>query len=206
MTISGQIALAAIIPAVFVFCGLIKQKVLEWFLLILCKEHTLSRSTNRVSRNYPTFVFKSTSSFISCLCWLAPWIASHTSVMIMIITLLESHMGKLILNHLIGNNCAEFGVGLLDSYFFKLSLESDSLELWFWTVGFKTILSHNDNITKLSGLNTIGRISLSLNLTLKLSFEPRFCMFIVNGYYTKKQTLVVLRLLVNYVLICQNIC
>ena len=30
-------------------------------------------------------------------------------------------------NHLTGNNCAEFGVGLLDSYFFKLSLGSDSL-------------------------------------------------------------------------------
>ena len=37
----------------------------------------------------------------------------------------------------------------------------------------------------------------SLNLTPMLSFEPRFRMFIINGYYTKKQTLVVLRLLVN---------
>ena len=104
--------------------------------------------------------------------------------MIMTINLRESHMGKLMLNHMIGNNCAEFGEGLL----------------------VKTILSHNDNITKLSGLNTIRRISLSLNLTSKLSFEPKFCMFIINGYYTKKQTLVVFRVLVNYILICQNIC
>ena len=49
--------------------------------------------------------------------------------MIMTINLRESHMGKLMLNHMIGNNCAEFGEGLLDSYFFKLSLESDSLKL-----------------------------------------------------------------------------
>ena len=38
----------------------------------------------------------------------------------------------------------------------------------------------------------------SLNLTSKLSFEPGFCMFIINGYYTKKQTLVVLGLLVYH--------
>ena len=205
MIISGQIALATIIPALFAFCGLIKQKVLEWFLLILCKEHALSRSTNRVSRNYPTFVFKNTSIFVSCLCWLAQWLTFHTSVMIMTISLIESHMGKLILNHLIGNDCPKFGVELLDNYFFKLSLGSDSLELWFWTVGFKTILSHNDNITKLSGLNKIRRISLSLNLTPMLSFEPRFRIFIINGYYTKKKTLVVFRLLLNHVLMCQNI-
>ena len=49
--------------------------------------------------------------------------------MIMTIKFMELHMGKLMLNHLIGNNCAEFGVGRLDSYFFKLSLEGYSLEL-----------------------------------------------------------------------------
>ena len=87
-------------------------------------------------------------------------------------------------NHLTGNNGAEFGVGLLDSYFFKLSLGSDSLELRFWTVGSKTILSYNNNITKLSGLDKTRRISLSLNLTPKLCFEP-FRMFIINCYYTK---------------------
>ena len=42
MTISKQIAFAAIFyfGQVFVFCEL------EWFLLIICKEHTLSRSQN----------------------------------------------------------------------------------------------------------------------------------------------------------------
>ena len=30
---------------------------------------------------------------------------------------------------------------------------------------------------------------LSLYLTPTLSFEPRFCMFIINGYYTKSKCL-----------------
>ena len=49
--------------------------------------------------------------------------------MIMTINLIESDMEKLMLNHLIGNICGEFGVEILDSYFFKLSLGSDYLEL-----------------------------------------------------------------------------
>ena len=50
-------------------------------------------------------------------------------------------MGKLILNHLIGNNYPEFRNGLLDRYFFKLTLGSDCLELCLWTVTFKPILT-----------------------------------------------------------------
>ena len=51
MTIAEQIALAAVFyfGQVFVFFRLINKKMLEWFLLILCKEHTLTRSTNLVS-------------------------------------------------------------------------------------------------------------------------------------------------------------
>ena len=49
--------------------------------------------------------------------------------MFMITNLIEPRMGKLILNNLIGNNCPEFYNGLLESYFFKLTLESDFLEL-----------------------------------------------------------------------------
>ena len=48
---------------------------------------------------------------------------------------------KLTLNHLIGNNCPEFHNGLLDSYFFKLTLGSDCFKLCFWTVAFKTFLT-----------------------------------------------------------------
>ena len=42
---------------VFVFCILISKSVLEWFLLIICKEHSLHRSTNIFSRNHPTLSF-----------------------------------------------------------------------------------------------------------------------------------------------------
>ena len=43
--------------------------------------------------------------------------------------MVEARMGKLILNHLIGNNSPEFCDELLDSYLFKLTLGSDCLKL-----------------------------------------------------------------------------
>ena len=47
MTIQEQIVIAAIFcfGQVFVFCRLINKNVLEWFLL-MCQEHTLTKSTN----------------------------------------------------------------------------------------------------------------------------------------------------------------
>ena len=47
-TLSEQIPLVAIFyfGKVFVFCWFISENVLEWFLLIICKETTLARSTN----------------------------------------------------------------------------------------------------------------------------------------------------------------
>ena len=45
------------------------------------------------------------------------------------------------LNHFIGNNCPEFRDGLLDSYFFQLTLRSGCLEFCSWAVAFKTILT-----------------------------------------------------------------
>ena len=95
----------------------------------------------------------------------------------MIFNLIETHMGKLILNHLIGNNCPEFRNGLMDSYFFKLTLGIDYLELCFWTVTFKTILKYN------------SAHILSLNLTPKLNFESRFHMFSIYVYYKKSKRL-----------------
>ena len=53
----------------------------------------------------------------------------------------EPRMRKLILNHVTGNNCPEFRNGLLGSYFFKLALEMDFLELCFRRVALKTILT-----------------------------------------------------------------
>ena len=87
----------------------------------------------------------------------------------MITNLIKPWMGKLILNHLIGNNFPEFHIRLLGSYLFKLTLGSDCLELCFWTVAFKTILI--------------------LNLTSKLSFEPRFRVLIIIVYYKKSERL-----------------
>ena len=68
-------------------------------------------------------------------------------VSFMITNLIELCMEKLILNHLIGNNCPEFCNGLPDSYFFKPILRSDCLEVCLWTVTFKS--SWFSNITKI---------------------------------------------------------
>ena len=56
MAVSEQIPLADIFyfGQVFVFCRLIKN-ALEW-LLLMCKEHTQSRSIN-LSTNHPTLNF-----------------------------------------------------------------------------------------------------------------------------------------------------
>ena len=72
--------------------------------------------------------------------------------------------------------------------FFKLTLGSDCLEPFFGPVAFKIIL------TQWYCRNTNSLNMLSLNLTPKFSFTSRFRMFIINVYYTKKETLVVLLL------------
>ena len=48
----------------------------------------------------------------------------------MITNLIQPRMGKLMLNHLIGNTCPEFCNGLLASCFFKFTLGSNCLELF----------------------------------------------------------------------------
>ena len=54
MTTSEQIALVTtyFCGQVFIFCDLINKNVLEWFLLIMCRERTLSGSTNLLSKNH----------------------------------------------------------------------------------------------------------------------------------------------------------
>ena len=56
---SEEIALAAMFyfEQVFLFCMLINKNVLEWILLMVCKEHTLLGSTNLFSRNHPKLCF-----------------------------------------------------------------------------------------------------------------------------------------------------
>ena len=55
--ISEQIALDTVFhfEQVFLFCRLVNKNVLEWFLLIICKGHTPTVSTNPFSRDHPTF-------------------------------------------------------------------------------------------------------------------------------------------------------
>ena len=104
---------------VFIFCILIDKNVLERFLLIMCKEHTLTRSTNVISRNHyvlveeekagkcPTVLADMNLAFYQLLALIAQWIALHTSLfMFMISNLIEPRMGKLILNHLIVQSSA----------------------------------------------------------------------------------------------------
>ena len=80
----------------------------------------------------------------------------------MITNWIEPHMGKMILNHLVGNNCPLFHNGLPESYFFKLNVGSDCLGLCFWTIPFKTILTQyyykNINRFQTRTLNTSRRI------------------------------------------------
>ena len=76
-------------------------------------KHTLNRSTNVIG-NHPTLFFFDKEFD-------------------------RTRTGMLILNHLIENNCPQFRDGLLDSYFFKLTLGSDCLELRLWEFAFKTI-------------------------------------------------------------------
>ena len=86
--------------------------------------------------------------FYQLLAVIAWWVAfMQVYVSFMITNLIELGMEKLILNHMIGNNCPEFCNGLPDSYFFKLILRSDCLEVCFWTITFKS--SWFSNITKI---------------------------------------------------------
>ena len=98
-------------------------------------------------------------------------------------------MGKLILNHLIGNSCPVFHYGHLECHFFKLTLGNDCLELFLDSrfkiypdsVMLQKSLSLSNQSFKYNALHMP-----SLNLTQKLPFEPMFSMFIINVYYTNR--------------------
>ena len=71
----------------------------------------------------------------------------------------------------------------------QLTLRSDCLELCF-SIAFKTIWTQkyykNNSCFQTRALNEIWRIYRLYNyITPTLSCEPRFGMFIINGYYTK---------------------
>ena len=62
----------------------------------------------------------------------------------------------------------------------ELTLESDYLELCFWSV----ILQKHQSLSSQNSIRNSAHMS-PLNMTPTLSFQPRFCMFIINSSYTK---------------------
>ena len=93
-------------------------------------------------------------------------------VMFRITNLIEPCLEKLILNHFIRNNYPEFRSGPLESQFFKLTLGSFPDQ----SPSNQSFQGNSLHIT-------------SLDLTHKLFFELRFCIFIIKGYYTKSKRL-----------------
>ena len=76
---------------------------------------------------------------------------------------------------------------------FEMILANDCLELCFWTVAFKTILTRycykNSSRFQTRTLNTILCICRFYIWLPTLPFGPMFRMFIINGYYTKSKRL-----------------
>ena len=68
-------------------------------------------------------------------------------VMFMITNLIKPRIGKLILTHLIGNNCPEFRNGLLDCYFIKLTLR---MIAWNFVSGHPVSVILQKCITKMA--------------------------------------------------------
>ena len=79
--------------------------------------------------------------------------------MFMITNLITPCMGKLILNHLIENNCLEFRNGFLGSYFFKLTLGSYCLEL-----------ASGQSLSKPSCLSNITKIPIAFKQEPQTNF------------------------------------
>ena len=105
----------------------------------------------------------------------------------------QPDIGKLILNHLILNNCTELRNRLLDSYFLKLTLGSDCLEHCFWIENLKnypdSAILQKCQLLSIPGFKHNSTHMSSLDLTQNL---------FLNVYYTKKLTLAVLRLRVIF--------
>ena len=85
-----------------------------------------------------------------------------------------------------------------------LLFQTDFRKWFFWTLFLDGCFQKHSDSAILQKYQLLSNQSFkhnsahmpSLNLTCKLSFEPRFCTFIINGSYTKKQMLVVLAILV----------
>ena len=132
------------------FCMLINKNVLEWFLLIICKEYALTRSTKNLGRNLLTLCFglrkkgwqmlnteqfphqtdKSSHDercsmkklFLNISQYFSTWKETATQMF----------------------SCCEMFKNIyveedLVTAASELTLEKDCLELYFWIIAFKTI-------------------------------------------------------------------
>ena len=158
---SEQIALAAIFYL----------NVLEWFLLIMSNEHTRSRSTNLLSSNHLTLYFwlrsedrKHDLVFLLAACTNSLAGNFPYKYMSCLWSLIWSNRvwGSEYLITWLGITVQSSAMDFWNSYFFKLTLRNDCLELCFRTVAFKTILtqSYYKNTSRIQprALNTIRRI------------------------------------------------
>ena len=87
------------------------------------------------------FKKKATIQFSSTQTYYFYQLLTLVYVMFIITNSIKPRTGKLILNHLFRNNYQDLCNGLLGSYFFELTLGSNCLELFFWTVAFKTTMT-----------------------------------------------------------------
>ena len=95
----------------------------------------------------------------------------------------------------------------------EITAQSSAMDSWTVTfiIWLEKVIDSGQSLSKPSWLSNVTKkyqsLSnqsfqynlahvLSLNIAPKLSFEPWFLMFIINGYHTKNQTFVVLGLLI----------
>ena len=153
---------------VFVFGRLINKNMLKWFLLIICKQHILERPTSLFSRNHPTLYFwlrrevrqiPNTEQLLYQTCRKSHW---RCSIKKLFLKFHNNHWKTPVLDSL-SQSCRSSGLYLNETttqvfscceIFSNISFEedlraavselawrNDCLELCFWTVGFKTILT-----------------------------------------------------------------
>ena len=87
-------------------------------------------------------------------------------------------------NHWIGNNCSEFRNELLDSDFRKRMFGTLFLDSRFQNYPDSVMLQKYHSHSNQNFKHNLAHMT-SLDLTPKLSFEPRFRMFTINDYDRK---------------------
>ena len=106
----------------------------------------------------------------------------------MITNLIKPHMGKRILNQFIGNICPELCNGLLKQLLYQTVSGTLFRDSCFQNHPDSVLLEKYQSRSN-QGFEHNSADMQSENLTPNFSFEPRFCMFNINGYYTKSKRL-----------------